>query len=128
MQQRLDRERAQRGDVNVSLAWDTRDDLDLKVQCPDGRIISFRRTSDCGGRLDVDMNFAGRFSDQPVENIYWQRAEDGPRGHYRVFIENQVPKPIPYRVRVTIRGQARDYSGVAPPSARNHPVAEFDLP
>ncbi len=128
MQQRLDRERAERGDVNVSLAWDTRDDLDLKVQCPDGRIISFRRTADCGGRLDVDMNFAGRYSDQPVENIVWGRAADGPPGRYRVFIENQSNKPIPYRVRITIRGRSRDYSGVAPGRAREHPVAEFDLP
>lgn len=128
MQNRLDRERAQRGDVTVSLAWDTRDDLDLKVECPNGRVISFRSTRDCAGNLDVDMNYGGRFSDTPVENIYFARAEDGPPGRYRVTIENQSNKPIPYRVRVTIRGQTRDFTGVVPGRARNHLVTEFDLP
>ena len=74
------------------------------------------------------MNYAGRFSDQPVENIVWGRAEDGPPGRYRVFVQNQSNKPIPYRARITIRGRSQDYTGVAPGRAREHPVAEFTLP
>ena len=76
---RLAREGAQRGDVQVSLAWNTLDDLDIRVVTPSGETISYQnKQSRCGGHLDVDMNANGRCSIAPVENVYWSRAPNRP--------------------------------------------------
>jgi hypothetical protein len=37
------------GAVNVVLTWDTLDDLDLRVVCPDRSVIDFQRRRNCGG-------------------------------------------------------------------------------
>lgn len=129
MQQRLDRERAQRGEVNVSLAWDTRDDLDLWVVCPNGERVSWQRRDGCGGKLDVDANAGGNGSEtQPVENIFWTRIADGPAGRYRVEIENFDGGPNTWRVRVTVGGRTCDFQGSIGRSRARVTVTEFTLP
>ena len=86
-EERLNREGAQTGKVQVSLIWDNTNDLDLSVVCPSGERISFdHKTSRCGGRLDIDMNESPT-SEQPVENIYWSK-DSAPKGDYKVFVEH----------------------------------------
>ncbi|MEE3082458.1 MAG: hypothetical protein VX320_00020 [Candidatus Thermoplasmatota archaeon] len=86
-QERLDREGAQTGQVQVSLIWDNKNDLDLSIVCPSGERISFdNKTSRCGGLLDVDMNEAPT-SEEPVENIFWP-PNSAPPGEYRVYVEH----------------------------------------
>ncbi len=86
-QERLDREGAQTGQVQVSLIWDNKNDLDLSIVCPSGERISFdNKRSRCGGMLDVDMNEAPT-SEQPVENIFWP-PNSTPAGEYRVYVEH----------------------------------------
>jgi hypothetical protein len=86
-QERLDREGAQTGQVQVSLIWDNKNDLDLSIVCPSGERISFdNKTSRCGGMLDVDMNEAPT-SEEPVENIFWP-PNSAPPGEYRVYVEH----------------------------------------
>lgn len=82
---RLERERAGRGTMDISLAWNTVDDLDLFVACPDGAIIYFRKRTGCGGELDVDMNVHDRdASSEPIEHVVW--TSPPPAGHYRVYV------------------------------------------
>ena len=60
---RLKREEAKTGDVQLSLMWDSLNDLDLHCVGPDGeRIYHNHRRSKSGGELDVDMNarYTGR--------------------------------------------------------------------
>ncbi len=60
---RLKREEAKTGDVQISLMWDSLNDLDLHCVGPDGeRIYHNHRRSQSGGELDVDMNarYTGR--------------------------------------------------------------------
>lgn len=57
LQERLDREQAQTGDVQISLMWNDENDLDLHCVDPYGvRIFHNHRKSPSGGELDVDMN------------------------------------------------------------------------
>jgi len=60
-------------EVNVSLAWNSPDDLDLAVRDPRGEVIFFKtRSSSTGGTLDIDVhaNCNSRTS-TPIENISW---------------------------------------------------------
>lgn len=105
---RLDRESAKTGDVQVSLMWSKRNDVDLHVVTPSGELINFaHRQSECRGSLDVDMN-ADRFSDKPVENIFWPTGQ-APHGTYKVYVHLYAvqggPVPTPFQVYVKKGGQ-----------------------
>ena len=53
----LEQAKAKSGEVQVSLFWSSKNDLDLHVVCPSGeRIFYGNRNPASGGRLDVDMN------------------------------------------------------------------------
>lgn len=125
---RLEREHAREGEASVSLAWNTQDDLDIVVACPGNAQVGYRNPQACGAQLDVDMNRGDPRSDTPVENITWPSVDAAPRGRYRVQIDNQSNDAVPYRVRVTVRGESREFTGTVPPHARGHRVTEFDLP
>ena len=70
--ERLEREGGASGEVQISLAWNDFNDLDLHLFCPSGERIYFNnKRSDCGGELDVDMNVRP-VSNTPVENVVWK--------------------------------------------------------
>ena len=111
---RLEREGAKTGDVQISLIWNNRNDLDLHVLCPTGERISFdHKHSADGGELDVDMNVRGE-SLQPVENIYWP-PRSMRKGIYKVFVHHYSrhgsPDPTKYTVRIMVGGKSRQFSG-----------------
>lgn len=119
---RLDRESAKTGDVQVSLMWSNRNDVDLHVMTPSGEFINFaHRRSECRGELDVDMN-AERHSDKPVENIFWPTGQ-APHGIYKVYVNLYAVKggavPTPFQVYVKRVGQPveRFRSEIRPGSA-----------
>jgi hypothetical protein len=126
--QRLQKAGARSGDVQISLEWKNKNDLDLHVIDPFGEEIFFgHRNSKSGGELDVDMNlvrmdngieFAAdlqNLTDRPVENVYWPKR-GAPRGMYRVEVvhfarHGGAADPTRFTVRVVNQGQARFYSG-----------------
>jgi hypothetical protein len=113
--QRLQRAGARGGDVQVSLTWNNRNDLDLFLVDPAGDGIFLRdRRSDSGGELDVDMNARRPFSAEPVENIYWPTGR-APRGVYRVWVQyfgsHGDPDPTPYSIEVKALGAVHRFSG-----------------
>jgi len=72
---RLEREGGNTSKLMVSLLWNTREDLDLKVSCPNGNYVNHGRKdgqkNQCGN-LDVDANVASKtvaISSKPIENI-----------------------------------------------------------
>ena len=86
LEKRLEREGAKRGSVQISLMWDNWNDLDLHVITPSGEhIYHDNRNSNCGGELDIDMNFKPT-SKSPVENIVWTKSP--PPGVYRVGVRH----------------------------------------
>ncbi|MFN9334982.1 MAG: hypothetical protein ACK6DJ_00915, partial [Alphaproteobacteria bacterium] len=100
--ERARREGARSGRVQIILAWDDRNDLDLMMICPNGERLFFDHRRACGAELDVDRN-AGNSAliATPVENIVFA-AEPAP-GRYRIIVwhfQNNPPAPAssPYRV------------------------------
>jgi len=88
IQQRLKEYGAKTGDVQISLSWDTVDDLDLYVVVKpmNSQINWTNRIGFCGGALDIDMNAHPRLLNQrPIENIFW-REGNAPFGEYIVGV------------------------------------------
>lgn len=130
---RLDREGAKSGDIQISLIWHNMNDLDLHVFCPDNSEIYFAdRTCECGGELDVDMNVSPT-SNEPVENIYWPPG-GAPAGHYKVYVDHYrnhnrpgCKDPTSYKVAVSVGGVLREFSGAISNSDKMQLVHEFDF-
>jgi len=116
LEQRLEREGGKSGSVQVSLAWDDYNDLDLHLFCPSGERIYFNnRNSECGGELDVDMNVKP-VSKTPVENVVW--TSEPPKGTYKVGVhfykhhrKRKTKKSCKFRLRVSLYGKIQEYSG-----------------
>jgi hypothetical protein len=119
---RLESTGAKTGDVQISLIWDGRHDLDLHCVAPGGEDIYFNYPrSRSGGQLDVDSN-AGcekNVRDKPVENIVWAPGT-APEGEYQVYVHFYVPCPrevrfdsarkdfeTPFKVRILTEGEER---------------------
>lgn len=80
---------AKTGDIQVSLIWNTADDIDLHVQYSNGsqsETICWRhRYGRSNGMLDIDMNATGPMCNTPIENIFWP-FNMSPRGQYAIGI------------------------------------------
>jgi len=87
---------AHTGEISVTLAWSTKDDLDLMLVLPSNMgTISAENPECCGGRLDIDgNNFLQRPNFKPIEHIYWP--------HY------------------SVPGRHKDDDIYAPPSGKYH--------
>lgn len=138
LQRRLDLVGAQTGEVQVSLAWNNLNDLDLSCLDPNGEMIDgYNQSSRSGGVLDVDMNVTPDYlltpeananvprnantrfhrtdvSNEPVENLVWRN--NAPVGHYKVFVHQFCNKEqvaqTPYWVVVRVRGTVHKIAGV----------------
>lgn len=115
IENRLNNRQGQRGDMNVSLVWDTLSDIDLAVTCPNEVKISFRNRapSQCSGRLDIDANVSrARATHTPIENIFF---EDPQVGEYRIEVSlhsrNGVTGNIPFTVQVRLGDTIRQFTG-----------------
>jgi hypothetical protein len=98
---------AQGGKLQIILAWDDRNDLDLRVVCPNGRdYIFYDRRSVCGGTLDIDANGDTRVSTAtPVENVFFP---DPAPGRYKVIVDPfamRVSQSSRFRLTIKREGQ-----------------------
>jgi len=126
---RLTRAGAKTGAIQISLAWNNYNDLDLHVVPPSGERIWFgQRQSKCGGMLDVDMNAGGRQSDEPVENVFWARNV-APAGTFQVYVhffaQHDEHAETPFEVHVLVDGVKTSYKGVVGGDSRLMLVREF---
>jgi hypothetical protein len=106
------------GDVQVTLLWDSTNDLDLWVTDPAGETIYYRHNqSASNGHLDVDANPAcHELTTTPVENIFWPTG-DAPQGTYTVLVNYyqkcQEVEETPFQVRLLVNGQTQLFDLVA---------------
>lgn len=115
------------GDIQVTLSWNTSDDLDLSVTDPGGEVVSFfTPTTGSGGQLDVDAN-AGCFeqSPTPIENVFWPIAQ-APEGDYIITVNLFQPcaggESIAFTVTLLVQGNTETLRGTV--DAQN-PVVTF---
>jgi len=131
-EERLQREGGKTGTVQISLAWDDFNDLDLHMFCPSGERIYFNdKKSACGGELDVDMNVRPT-SNNAVENIVW--TQNAPFGIYKVGVhfykhhsEIDTTTTCKFRARITVHGEVRNYSGSITHGQAMQMVTSFTL-
>ena len=130
--ERARREGARSGRVQIILAWDDRNDLDLMMICPNGERLFFDHRRACGAELDVDRN-AGNSAliATPVENIVFA-AEPAP-GRYRIIVwhfQNNPPAPAssPYRVTVKREGRPDQVFTGRIAAGQQVEVGHFDVP
>ena len=76
--------------LRVSLIWNTKEDLDLKVTCPNQKSVDHvkrnAKTNGCGD-LDIDANVASKankITERPIENIILKEAE----GNYKIQVKS----------------------------------------
>jgi hypothetical protein len=104
------------GDVQITLRWGDKADLDLHVIDPNGEEISYSNpSSTSGGRLDRDANVdCSEATNSPVENIFWPSGE-APNGSYVVKVVYFNPcgdsDVSDFTVNVLVDGQSSTYSG-----------------
>jgi hypothetical protein len=114
IQQQLNKAGAQGGEVQVSLFWTSKNDLDLYVVTPrKERIFYAYRNSTCGGTLDVDQNVEyPTATTSAVENVFWPEGK-AQKGQYQVLVDfysdhgglPECPDPAPFTVRLVIQGK-----------------------
>lgn len=113
MLDRLNAYGAKTGDIQVSLMWQTVDDIDLHVSCSNNigtdTIWWRNKYGISGGILDIDMNGPGPINSNPIENIFWP-YNTAPQGQYIVavnFFRSWTGKTsIPFTVRIkTLKGE-----------------------
>lgn len=118
LDQRLKREGAKTGSIQISLMWDNYNDIDLHCIDPNGEEIYYgHKNSFSGGELDVDMNAGGPNSKEPVENIYWEN-ESAIQGKYVVYLNHysnhgcyDCNDPTDYFVRVKYNNIIKEFRG-----------------
>lgn len=138
LKERLKREGAKKGDITISLAWETFDDLDLHVHIPSGEHIyhgeRFSKDGLCS--LDVDMNAGGDSSKEPVENVFagdLDRKKEAAHGLYKVVVQNfsyhgSSRGEIPFRIVIEKNGSKETFLGkcVGSGSSSDVIVTEFN--
>ena len=71
------------GQLNFALRWNNTNDLDLYVETPAGKTISYKNKKVKEGKLDADKNIGRNISNSPIENIRWEK--NAPSGTYKIF-------------------------------------------
>lgn len=138
MDRRLGNAGAKTGDVQISLSWNTIDDIDLHVYFTSGNGLVEeinwikRRGHLTGGMLDIDMNANERaVSTQPVENIFWAK-DSSPNGFFTVYVHFfrswSGAKQIPVVVRIKNGKNIEFFQVMAQLYASPQKVKHFSYP
>jgi hypothetical protein len=132
IQKRLEAAGGKSGQLQFTLIWNNRNDLDLHCADPNGEEIYFshkKATKGSGGHLDVDRNVSGE-TNTPVENIYFPTG--APLGRYAVSVNyygnHGDPDPTEYEVSALVEDQRFGFKGKLSDKDAKKLIQEFDLP
>lgn len=118
------------GDIQVTVRWQGKNDLDLHVIDPAGEEIFYSQNiSTSGGKLDVDAN-AGCdvLMDRPVENIFWPEG-GAPTGSYKVLVKYYEncgdPIETAYVVELKVDDETQVFQGQVSTVGETKPIYSF---
>ncbi len=105
------------GDIQVTLRWTGRDDLDLAVSEPGGEVVFFNNQQlTSGATLDVDANaLCETVMPVPIENIFWPTSTASV-GNYQAVVslfarcDALTSAPIPFTLTISTNGASQTYS------------------
>jgi hypothetical protein len=129
---RSTRDNLKTGDIQITLRWHDRNDLDLSCQDPAGeRIYYGHLRAASGGELDLDMNAdVMNTSSDPIENIHWP-LNSAPKGHYRAFITffkpYGVPTPTDFEGTILVEGRTQPFHGTVDFRQNRRVAVDFDV-
>jgi hypothetical protein len=126
---------AKTGDVQISIAWNSTDDIDLHVVFSPGNGLvdninwTNRFGQITGGMLDIDMNANNYFlNPKPVENIFWP-PNSSPSGIFDVYIHFYRSwtgnTRIPVTIMIKTMGKVSTHQGVAILGMRPQHITRF---
>ena len=107
---------AKSGDVEITLTWNNKNDLDLHCIDPNGEHLYYahKRALQSKGELDIDKNAGPPYSPLPAEHVYWPRR-DAPDGAYKVYVDefqrHGDPDPTPFEITTKEYGRIKKYQG-----------------
>jgi len=118
------------GDVQVTLTWHAKADIDLYVEDPTGETVSYSNTVvSSGGKLDRD-NQCSNFEMSRPENIFWPEG-GAPEGTYKVRVDYYEDcasvGPVSWTVRTVVGGQAKTYTGTLNEVGETQEVTSFEI-
>lgn len=119
------------GDVQITLTWQSNDDIDLHVMGPDGYEIYYNApTSPSGGQLDRDNECTNLELGRP-ENIFWASGA-APTGSYRIWVHYfntcDTARAVDWTVRVVRSGQTQTFNGRLSQVDEMQEVTTFTIP
>jgi len=118
MGERLRMAGAKTGDIQISIGWNTIDDVDLHVKAVNGAGVSWINWMAPfgvdGGELDVDMNAApDQLTNRAVENVYWPLGQS-PQAEYIVgvhlFRNRTGVRSVPVSVVIKVGGKTKVFN------------------
>ena len=127
-EERSIRAQGTRGKLDITMAWNGREDLDIHVRCPGGEIWAENRTA-CGGSLEIDRNArADQREDNPLEHVTW--VTEPPGGEYEILVRlynrfELAARDIPFTVVVREGDTRKVFTGTAHDVNQMMRVARF---
>ena len=119
------------GDLRVSLSWYNKDDLDIHLIRPGGDIIYYSRKTCKHCKLDVDMNAAGPYVTNAVENISWNSITDIEDGIHIIKVHNfskRSSDDVGFQIEVEFLGKLFHFSSdVSPRSNEMFTIFKFEV-
>lgn len=118
------------GDIQVTLTWNSTNDIDLWVTDPAGDDIYYnQRFSASGGELDVDANpGCQHLTSQPIENIYWPTGQ-APHGTYTVQVnyyqQCEENASVDFQIRLEVDGEVTEFNEVISQEGETVPIITF---
>lgn len=130
-QKRLDLAGGKSGQLQITLIWNNRNDLDLHCIDPYAEEIYFqhKQAKKSKGTLDVDRNAGTDLTSTPVENIYFPTG--APLGRYRVYLNHYAnrgdPDPTDYSINILIEDRRLSFEGKITHGDDKRLIHEFEL-